>query len=169
MRPTAAAGTPASAPARVPVRHLIAGTGGHVNAGLDAARRHVDDVDAPPGQFLGQRARFGLAVQDEGKASPGPAGVPLSSIQSVAETRTSSGSSSGQTVRTASTTSSTSRMRFSKLPPYWSVRSLLDRRQKLVEQVAVGGVDFHRLKTGPQRPPGRGLKRLDYTVDADVV
>ena len=45
-----------------------------------------------------------------------------SSTQSVAEMRASSGSSAGQTSRTAAATSSGKRMRPSRSPPYSSVR-----------------------------------------------
>ncbi|MDI2022949.1 hypothetical protein PJL18_03494 [Paenarthrobacter nicotinovorans] len=46
------------------------------------------------------------------------------SIQSVAEMRTVKGLPAGQAARTASNTSNGNRSRFSKLPPYSSVRLL---------------------------------------------
>lgn len=43
------------------------------------------------------------------------------------------------------------------------------RRQELVEKVAVGGMNFHGLEPGPQRPPGRVAKRRDDPLDARLV
>ena len=58
--------------------------------------------------------------------STASAGVmPSSPTQSLAEMRTEIGFSSGQAARTARNTSSGQRMRFSRLPPYSSVRVLV--------------------------------------------
>ena len=51
--------------------------------------------------------------------------TPSGPTQSLAEMRTEIGLSSGQTARTAWNTSSGKRMRFSRLPPYSSVRLLV--------------------------------------------
>ncbi|MNP35448.1 hypothetical protein D3C76_1287810 [compost metagenome] len=52
-------------------------------------------------------------------------GFQPSSTQSVADRRTNTGSSAGQTSRTASVTCRVRRIRFSKQLPYWSRRWLL--------------------------------------------
>ncbi len=70
------------------------------------------------------------------------------STQSVAEIRTNSGSSSGITPRSRSATRRTRRIRFSRLPPYSSSRRLRERREELVEQVAVGRVDLDDAEAG---------------------
>ena len=72
------------------------------------------------------------------------------SAQSVAEIRTQSGSSSGQTVRTSSTTSSTNRARFSKRAAVLVGARVRQRREELVQQVAVRGVDLG--DAGSRRP-----------------
>ncbi|KAI9148029.1 LOW QUALITY PROTEIN: putative transcriptional regulatory protein [Paramyrothecium foliicola] len=68
------------------------------------------------------------------------------SNQSVALTRTNRGISFGIAALTSSATSRTSRVRFSQLPPYESV--LADRAEKLVQQIAVRGVDLDHVETG---------------------
>ncbi len=71
------------------------------------------------------------ALRSRAKRTVSSAVQPPSSSQSVAETRKNSGLSSGQTSRTASTTSRAKRVRFSYEPPYSSVRWLECGERKL--------------------------------------
>ena len=73
------------------------------------------------------------------------------SAQSVAEIRTNSGSSPGHARAPRSATSSSSRMRLSNEPPYSSVAAVGERREELVQQVAVRRVDLDHLEAGGQR------------------
>ena len=57
--------------------------------------------------------------------------MPAAPTQSVAEMRTDIGFASGHAARTASNTASGNRMRFSRLPPWSSVRRLLTGVMKL--------------------------------------
>src|SRR5271157_187998 len=69
------------------------------------------------------------------------------SVQSLAEMRTNSGARWNQDDRTAATTSRRMRVRFSKEPPYSSVRRLLSGERNFVDQVSVRGVNFEDAKT----------------------
>ena len=82
------------------------------------------------------------------------------STQSVDEMRMKSGSSRGQTPRTARTTSRTMRVRFSKEPPYSSSRSLESGEREFVKQIAVRRMDLGDAKAGEQRAP-RGTREGD--------
>ena len=70
------------------------------------------------------------------------------SAQSVAEMRTNSGSSSGHTVRTASTTSSSRRSAVLEAAAVLVGARVRQRREELVQQVAVRGVDLDDAKPG---------------------
>ena len=89
------------------------------------------------------------------------------STQSVAEMRTRTGRSTGKASRTACATSSGRRIRFSRLPPYSSVRRFDERREELVEQVAVRRVDLDDLEPG-LLGPARGVAEGAHD-GADVV
>ena len=65
------------------------------------------------------------------------------------------GRSAGNAARTASKTSSGKRIRFSRLPPYSSSRRLDERRQELVQQIAVGAVELDGVEPEPRGAPRR--------------
>ena len=107
---------------------------------------------------------MGVAADEQSmRSTPSPFSSRASSIdcstsqppstQSVAEIRTKSGARSGQTVRTAAATSRKSRVRFSKLPPYAILALIAQRRQELVEEVAVRRVDLDHPEARGQRAP----------------
>ena len=89
------------------------------------------------------------------------------SAQSVAEIRTNSGSRSGQTARTASTTSRHRRMRLSNDPPYSSVRGVDQRREELVNQIAVRGVDLDARRSRPRARVARPSRNA-ATIAGDL-
>jgi len=60
-------------------------------------------------------------------------------------------------------------VRFSKLPPYASSRSLVTGGEELVEQVAVGRVDLRDLEANVTRALRGGRERVDHVVDTLTV
>ena len=105
ISPTAAVAMPASATDALGERHLVARPELDLLIRRKAARRDVHQIHA----LWPSAARANSTLWSR---SQPPAGS-----QSVALMRTKSGSRSGQTPRTAFTTSSSRRIRFSKLPP----------------------------------------------------
>jgi len=61
-----------------------------------------------------------------------------------------------------------SRARFSIDPPYRSVRKLLRGLQELLEQIAVGAMDFDAVEPGLQGIAGGLSKRLDDSSTSPV-
>ena len=56
-------------------------------------------------------------------------------------------------------------MRFSKLPPYSSLRGVAERRQEFVHEIAVRGVDFDDAKAGVIGALRRGHEGVAQLVD----
>jgi hypothetical protein len=70
------------------------------------------------------------------------------SVQSEAEMRSHRGRRSGQTLRTASMISRRMRVRFSKAAAVLVGAGVDQRREKLVDEIAVGSVDFDKFEAG---------------------
>ena len=80
--------------------------------------------------------------------------------------RTTTGTASGTTARIAATTSRHRRARFEKRPAVGVVALVRQRRQELVQQIAVRGVHFEHSEPGGHRPDRGGAERGEDRGDA---
>ena len=87
------------------------------------------------------------------------------SAQSEQDSRMKTGSAEGQRSRTAVDTSRAKRIRFSKMPPYWSARWLDSGDREGMDQIAVGAVQFGYLETRLKCTACAGGEILHYFLD----
>ena len=86
-------------------------------------------------------------------------------VSSCAPRRTNTGMAPSSRRRTSASTSRGRRSRFSRLPPYWSVALVGERRQELRQQEAVGRVHLDRVEACAPGPGGRVAERRGRLVD----
>ena len=127
-------------------RRLIAGADRNLRRRDVAARRAVDQVDAERLQLARELDRL---LDVPAAVDPIGRGNAREQRQLLRATRCES----------PSATSRTSRVRFSNEPPYSSVPLIAQRRQELVQQIAMRGVDLDHAKAGGVRALRRGGKR----------
>ena len=149
MRPTAPVAMPASRRIACRERHLVAGPERDLRVRHQPAARAVDQVDAERPQSVA-RARSTA----RGPSRPRPSRSPRCARRS--------GSSSGHASRTArARPRAGSRIRFSSEPPYSSSRAVRERREELVQQVAVRRVDLDDVEAGGERAARGGDEGVD--------
>ncbi len=136
--------------------HLVAGADGDLLLLRHAAAGHVQEVQAARLQARARRPRLCSRSQPP-------------STQSVADRRTPTGMAAGTAARTASKTCSGRRMRFSSEPPYASAARIGDRRQELVQQVAVRRMQLDRVQPQPVRAPRSIGEGRDDALHAGLV
>ncbi len=89
--------------------------------------------------------------------------------QSVAEMRTNRGYPSGQTRRTAVTTSRRRRVRFSKRAAVGIGSLIRERREEFVEQVAVRGMNFDYFESGLEGAGGGSGEIFDDFLNSGAI
>ena len=146
-------GEPGRLPDRLRERHLVAGAERNFLQRRNAARGRVDPVDAALFQFL--REFDGLR---QIPAALDPVGARTRAMPT--------GLSCGNAARTASNTSSGKRMRFCKRAAILIGALVGDRRQELMQQIAVRGVHLDGVDAEPLGALGGRHERVAHALRA---